>query len=449
MKIKGAGLKYKLIFSYILIILVSFCFIAFFKTVFLSLIFALGLAFVLGSALTTGIIKPLNKIAHISRKFSRGDFSQKILLGSRDEIGELAATLNKMAEGLENKIKKIEVQNQYQRAILESMVEGIIVADNSGHIVSINPSVEKIFDITRQDSEGKLFLEVIRNNDIADVIAGVLEGGKFVSREISLIWPVQRIFQINASPIFEKNAVCGCLLVIHDITEIRRLEVVRRDFVANVSHELKTPLTSIKGFVETLLDEGALEDKENSLHFLRIIRTHADRLDALVNDLLDLSRLESQEISLEKDKISLKDLADDVLASFKSQLKEKEITPKNDLPADLSPRAGREEMRRVLINLIDNAVKFNSEKGHVRIYSQDMDDKVKVVIEDSGAGIPEKDVPRIFERFYRVDKARSRELGGTGLGLSIVKHIVELHGGSVGVESTENLGSKFWFTLPK
>lgn len=449
MKIKGVGIKYKLIFSHFLVILVFFGLIAFFKNVFLSLIFALGLAFVLGSALTAGIIKPVNRIVYISRKFSRGDFSQKILLGSRDEIGELAATLNKMAEGLENKIKEIEVQNQYQRAILESMVEGIIVTDKSGRIVSVNPSVEKIFDISGKDSQGRLFLDVIRNNDIADVVSGVLENGRFVSREISLIWPVQRIFQLNASPVFEKNAVCGCLLVIHDITEIRRLEVMRRDFVANVSHELKTPLTSIKGFVETLLDEGALEDRENSLNFLRIIRTHADRLDALVDDLLDLSRLESQELSPAKEKINLKDLADDVLAGFESRLKEKAITPENDLPADLSPGGDREEMRRVLINLIDNAVKFNPEKGCVRIYGRDMGDKVKVVVEDTGCGIPEKDIPRIFERFYRVDKARSRRLGGTGLGLSIVKHIVELHGGSVGVESAENLGSKFWFTLPK
>lgn len=418
------------------------------KAIFLSLFFALGLAFVLGSLLTQAIIKPINKIIHISRKFSSGDFSHKILLDSKDEIGELADTLNMMADSLEDKIKKVEIKNQQLKAILESMVEGIIVTEKSGHIISLNPTVEKIFNISEQDAEGKLFLEIIRNNDIADIINYVLENGKFKSCELSLVWPVQRIFEINATPIFEKNSVSGCLLVIHDITQIRRLETMRKDFVANVSHELKTPLTSIKGFVETLL-EGALEDKENSRHFLQIIQDHANQLDNLVSDLLDLSHLESQEIKLETQSFDLKGLTDDILAGFKSQLKRKSIKAENILSGGLIVKADKNKIGQVLTNLIDNAIKFNQEKGSVKIYSQDLDDKIKIFVEDSGIGVPEKDIPRIFERFYRVNKARSRELGGTGLGLSIVKHTIELHGGNVGVESTEGFGSKFWFTLPK
>jgi two-component system phosphate regulon sensor histidine kinase PhoR len=353
-----------------------------------------------------------------------------------------------MADSLEDKIKKVEIKNQQLKAILESMVEGIIVTDKSGHIISLNPTVEKIFNILKQDAEGKLFLEIIRNNDIADIINYVLKNGKFKSCEISLVWPVQRYLEINATPIFGNGSISGCLLVIHDITEIRRLETMRRDFVANVSHELKTPLTSIKGFVETLL-EGALLDKENSRHFLQIIQSHANRLDNLVNDLLDLSHLESQEIKLEKEKVDLKALTDDILASFRSQFKKKAIQVSNDLNRDVFIIANKDKIDQVLTNLIDNAIKFNQEKGSIKIYSQDLDDKIKIFVEDSGVGIPEKDIPRIFERFYRVDKARSRELGGTGLGLSIVKHIVELHGGSVGVESTEGFGSKFWFILPR
>jgi len=418
------------------------------KAIFLSLFFALGLAFVLGSLLTQAIIKPINKIIHISRKFSSGDFSHKILLDSKDEIGELADTLNMMADSLEDKIKKVEIKNQQLKAILESMVEGIIVADKSGHIISLNPTVEKMFNISEQDAEGKLFLEIIRNNDIADIINYVLKNGKFKSCELSLVWPVQRMFEINATPIFEKNSVSGCLLVIHDITQIRRLETMRKDFVANVSHELKTPLTSIKGFVETLL-EGALEDKENSRHFLQIIQDHANQLDNLVNDLLDLSHLESQEIKLETQSFDLKGLTDDILAGFKSQLKRKSIKAENILSGGLIVKADKNKIGQVLTNLMDNAIKFNQEKGSVKIYSQDLDDKIKIFVEDSGIGVPEKDIPRIFERFYRVDKARSRELGGTGLGLSIIKHIIDLHNGSVGVESTEGLGSKFWFILPK
>ena len=418
------------------------------KAILLSLLFALGLAFVLGSVLTAGIIKPINKIIHISRRFSTGDFSHRILLDSQDEIGELAATLNKMAKDIEDKIREVQIQNQHLKAILESMVEGIIVTDKSSHIVSINPTVEKIFKITKQDVEGRLFLEVIRNNDIAEIINNVLKNRKFFSCELSLVWPVQKIFRVDATPIFEKEMVSGCLVMIHDITEIRRLETMRKDFVANVSHELKTPLTSIKGFVETLL-EGALEDKENSRHFLQIIQDHANRLDNLVSDLLDLSHLESQEIKLETQSFDLKGLTDDILAGFKSQLKRKSIKAENILASGLIVKADKNKIGQVLTNLIDNAIKFNQEKGSAKIYSQDLDDKIKIFVEDSGIGIPEKDIPRIFERFYRVDKARSRELGGTGLGLSIVKHIIELHNGSVGVESTEGFGSKFWFILPK
>jgi two-component system phosphate regulon sensor histidine kinase PhoR len=256
------------------------------------------------------------------------------------------------------------------------------------------------------------------------------------------------MFEINAAPIFDKDMVRGCLVVIHDITQIRHLETMRQDFIANVSHELKTPLTSIKGFVETLLG-GALKDKENSRHFLEIIQSHTERLNNLVNDLLSLSYLESREIQLDLEVFNLKDLVDEVMSGFAVRLKNRSIAVRNDLSGDLSVKADKEKIEQTITNLIDNAVKFNKEKGHLKIYAKEEDNEVKIIIEDSGAGIPTKDIPRIFERFYRVDKTRSRELGGTGLGLSIVKHIVELHSGKVGVESTEGLGSKFWFTLPK
>lgn len=418
------------------------------KPVILSFLFALVLSFILGSILTVGIVKPINKIIHISRGFSRGDFTHKIQLGSKDEIGELAATLNKMAQGLEDKIREIEIKNQHLTAILESMVEGIIVVDKNTRVISLNPTVEGIFNIVRKDAEGKIFLEVIRNNDIAEIINNVLKEKRFVSGELAVSWPVQKVFQIDASPIFEKDRVSACLLVVHDITQIRKLETMRRDFVANVSHELKTPLTSIKGFVETLL-EGALEDKENSRHFLQIIQNHASRLDSLINDLLDLSYFESKDADLGKAQVNIRNLAEDTLAGFKSQLKGKSILARNDLPINLIVKAHENKIGQVLTNLIDNAIKFNRENGKIRIYSRDLADRIEIVVEDSGISIPAKDIPRIFERFYRVDKARSRELGGTGLGLSIVKHIVELHAGTVGVESTEGLGSKFCFSLPK
>jgi two-component system phosphate regulon sensor histidine kinase PhoR len=418
------------------------------KIVLLGLLFALGLAFVLGSIVAGQTIKPINRMIQVSRRFSEGDFSRRIIRPSKDEIGELAATLNTMAQDIENKIKEIRVQNQKLGAIFNSMIEGVMVIDKEGHIVSVNQTVEEIFSVLKSDVEGKIFLEVIRNNDIAEVINAILKAGKPISKEITLIYPIRRIFEVNATPILDNDAITGCLIVIHDITEIRRLETVRQDFVANVSHELKTPLTSIKGFVETLL-EGALDDKENNRNFLNIIQDHAGRLNKLVDDLLSLSHLESEEIMLEKKSFNLKQQLEKVISAFKSHLKKTKIEIKNELPVNISISADKDRIEQVFTNLIDNAIKFNKEKGTIRIYSQEVNGKIKVIVEDSGIGIPERDIPRIFERFYRVDKARSRELGGTGLGLSIVKHIVELHGGSVGVESTEGFGSKFWFILPK
>ena len=418
------------------------------KIVFLGLLFALGLAFILSYIVTSNIIKPINRIIQVSRKFAEGDFSQKIISRSRDEIGELALTLNKMAQDLEDKIKEIRQQNQELAAIFNSMIEGIIVVDKTSRIVSINPAIEKIFGVSKEDAQGKSFLETIRNNEISEIINKVLSNGKVLSVEITLVLPVQRIFEVNATPIFENDMVSGCLAVIHDITEIRRLETVRRDFVANVSHELKTPLTSIKGFVETLL-EGALDDKKNNRNFLTIIQNHAERLNSLVNDLLSLSNLESKDMPLEIGEVNLAHVVDEVILGFGSQLKKNNVEITNGLAPNIMAKADKDKIRQVFTNLIDNAIKFNKKNGLVSIHAEELNGKIKITIEDYGVGIPEKDIPRIFERFYRVDKARSRELGGTGLGLSIVKHIVELHGGSVGVKSTEGLGSKFFFTLPK
>ncbi|MCX5714869.1 MAG: ATP-binding protein, partial [Candidatus Omnitrophica bacterium] len=333
------------------------------------------------------------------------------------------------------------------QTILANMVEGVIAVDVDTKIMSWNPAAEKIFGILKNEAEGRFFLEVVRNSDINMVINKILENKEFISQEITLIWPLQKIFQLNVSPIFENDKIKGCVLVIHDITELRRLENIRRDFVANASHELKTPLTSIKGFVETL-EEGALEDKEHARHFLKIIEEHTNRLDNLINDLLSLSHLESGKIILSKGNLNLKTLTEEVIQGFGSQLKKRSIGIDNELHG-LLVMADYAKIGQVMTNLIDNAIKFNRDEGSIKIYSQELQGSIKVIVDDSGMGIPAKDIPRIFERFYRVDKARSRELGGTGLGLSIVKHIVELHGGSVGLESTEGLGSQFWFTLPK
>jgi two-component system phosphate regulon sensor histidine kinase PhoR len=412
-----------------------------------GLFFTLGLAFVLASVLAKTLIAPINRIIHISSKFAQGDFSRRIFQSSDDEIGKLAVTLNKMAQDIEEKIREIATKNQHLEAIFNSMIEGVIVTDSSSKIISINHAIEELFDVKKAQIQGKFFLEGIRNSDISEIISRAIKNAEFISKEIILVMPRAKVVQVNVSPIFEEGNVTGSAIVMHDITEIRRLETMRRDFVANVSHELKTPLTSIKGFVETLL-EGAIEDKENSINFLKIIKDHTDRLNALINDLLDLSHIESKEIVLNKDKFDLAKLVNEIITGFKSQAKKKGVEIKSALPEGLEILADKSKIEQVFANFISNAIKFNKEKGSVLIYSEQFSDKTKIIIEDSGLGIPVRDIPRIFERFYRVDKARSRELGGTGLGLSIVKHIVELHGGAIGVESIEGLGSKFWFSLP-
>lgn len=366
-----------------------------------------------------------------------------LIFSARNRIRRLKDEL----ESLVQKNSELERQVSSMQAILANMAEGVISVSADTRITSMNPAAEEMLGVRKQEAQGRFFLEVIRNSDIAEVVTRSIEGRQFISQEVTLVWPIHKSFQANVSPILENKAIKGCILVIHDITELRRLENIRRDFVANVSHELKTPLTSIKGFVETLR-EGALEDKENASHFLKIIEEHTIRLDNLINDLLALSYLESTQAALRKEDFNLRLLTDKVVQGFGSQLKKKSLSVKNEV-SDLDVRADYAKIEQVLTNLIDNATKFNRDGGSIRVYHQDLKGMLKIIIEDTGFGIPLKDIPRIFERFYRVDKARSRELGGTGLGLSIVKHIVELHAGSVGVESSEGSGSRFWFTLPK
>ncbi|MBI4706683.1 MAG: PAS domain S-box protein [Candidatus Omnitrophica bacterium] len=382
-------------------------------------------------------------------KISQDSLNEKVELSSGISLSPLVSAINNLIGAFTKRIAFLEQENKKSVAILDNMIEGVLAIDKDAKVISINPATENIFGIKKSEAEGRYLLEAIRNNDIAEIANKVLTSGGFISQELSLVWPVQRIFSINASAIIiGERSISGCLIVIHDITEIRKLEAMRREFVANVSHELKTPLTSIKGFVETLL-EGAIEDRENSRNFLEIIHEHTIRLDGLINDLLSLAYLESKALALNLEKTNISQLLDKVLEGFKSQFKAKGVSAENQLPGELFVNADSAKIEQVLVNLVDNAIKFNRSQGTINISHQDFDGKVKIIVEDTGMGIPEKDLARIFERFYRVDKARSRELGGTGLGLSIVKHIIEAHGGSVGVESLEGAGSKFWFILLK
>ena len=262
---------------------------------------------------------------------------------SKKRINELYKNI----EQLSAQVAQLRAENSAKQAILESMIEGVIAVDKDTKIISINPAIEVIFKVKREEAEGRFLLEAVRNNDIAELINLCLQNKELISKELILVWPVQSIFQVNASPLFENDAVSGCVVVIHDITEIRRLERMRSDFVANVSHELKTPLTSIKGFVETLL-EGALEDKENSRNFLSIIQDQTERLNNLINDLLELSHIESKEASLKLEDVYLCKLFESVALGFKSKIKKKNIEIKNELADSTIIKADKEKIERVV-----------------------------------------------------------------------------------------------------
>ncbi len=334
-------------------------------------------------------------------------------------------------------------------AILSSMVEGVLVVDKRGRILLMNPSLRKDFLID-VDPKGREPLEVIRNVFVSELADAVLKSTepRVITRQITLLVPQEKNFLVNAAPVLNGPEADGAILVFHDITELRRLERVRQDFVANVSHELRTPLSSIKGYAETLL-EGALEDKKNAKEFISIIHKDSERLNKLIDDILDLSKIESGKMNMVFIPADISDVIHRTVSVLKKQASMKNITFELNVDQAL-PKVKGDETRliQVLMNLADNAIKYTPESGRISISAGLEEGFVRVTVTDTGIGIPENDLPRIFERFYRVDKARSDQQGGTGLGLSIVKHIVSAHGGRIRVASELLKGSTFSFTIP-
>lgn len=381
--------------------------------------------------------------------YTKGDLTQKISVGFSDELKPLGDAMNRMAGALRVRIAELEGEEAKLSAILENMAEGVIAVDRNRKVLLINPTAETIFSSAKQSALGKGILELVRNPKVDQMMEQAIQEQAIVTEEIELHREEKKILKASAVGVGKSGGSVAGILVLYDITEIRKLEGLRQEFVANVSHELKTPLTSIKGFIETL-SGGALQDLERSRTFLKMMEEDADRLTRLIGDLLELSKIESKEIVLKLESVDLKDELEKVVVAFSPRLKDKKITVQNHLSANGLPRvlADRDQLKQVLVNLFDNAVKFSGEGGKIAFEADMIGNQIRVSVEDTGIGIPEKAIPRIFERFFRVDQARSRELGGTGLGLAIVKHIVEAHGGSVSCESELGQGSKFSFTLP-
>ena len=340
----------------------------------------------------------------------------------------------------------LQVQTQ-QEALFNSMIEGLLLLDETGRIQLANRAFNQLFGITT-DVRGKTMLEVLRQHELPGIIAKVAAQKQLLGYELKLAGLSERWLQINAAAVFDaEEKQHGTIVVFHDLTRLKQLERTREEFVANVSHELRTPLSLIKGYVETLLD-GAKDNPEVETKFLQTIQRNSERLQFLIEDLLTISELESGRIKMNLQSVRLHPLVDRVLEDFKTQAESRRVVLSNEVP-ELTARVDSDRLQQVLGNLIGNAIKYGRSDGHVDVTGRLANGNViELCVQDDGPGIPAESLERVFERFYRVDKARSREQGGTGLGLSIVKHIVQSHGGKVWAKSEPGKGAAFYFTLP-
>ena len=365
---------------------------------------------------------------------------------SEHENQQLARELAQLRAGHADKEAKTRA---HESAIFNSMVEGILILDAQGRVHTVNKSLERLFSL-RHDVRGQTIMEAFRMHELLEITERAQKEGQVRDFELSLPGiHHSRFLEVNAASIrFGGGKSEGIILIFHDFTRIKQLENIRKEFVANVSHELRTPLTSMKGYVETLLD-GAKDDPAVATKFLHTIHKHTDRLTFLIEDLLTLSLLESGQALIQRQSTPLRPILDRVFEELHPSATQKQMLLETNISPDLHVDADADRLQQVLHNLIDNAVKYGRTGGSISVTAENLSDEVQLSIRDNGPGIPDDAKERIFERFYRVDRARSRDQGGTGLGLAIVKHIVQLHGGKVWVESTLGQGSTFYFTLPE
>jgi two-component system phosphate regulon sensor histidine kinase PhoR len=369
--------------------------------------------------------------------------SSAIAKGRGEELSDHQQELERLTSSMESTLEELRGERDLQKRILDAMREGVVLVDNEGRIVQLNPSVRAML-LLGTESVGKLLIETVRRAELEDLLALARETNEEQEVEIELPGLKPRRLLVHASPLSGDEG--GFVVVFVDVTVLRRLESLRREFVANASHELRTPIAAVRSATETLRS-GALEDVGAATRFVDIIDRNAQRLHNLVEDMLDLSKLESQEFKLKRDRVELGNVVPIVLALFRERAEKKGVRLVSELPDSLAITGDARAVEHVLSNLVDNAVKYCPRGTRVVVRAGRSGDRVSLVVADDGPGIPAEHLPRLFERFYRVDAGRSRELGGTGLGLSIVKHMVEAMRGSVAVESTVGKGSTFTVTL--
>jgi len=413
-----------------------------------ALVIALVVAVVASTTVAQVLSRALRQMTDAARRMAAGDLTVRLRPPGADEIAELGRAFDTMATSLATSLAALRGERDLLGLILESMREGVLVLDQQGLILLVNPALRATLGIPAE-VQGRAALELIRNAELASILERSRATAGLISGEIETTGPRPRRLLVHAAPLPLVNGKHqGLLAVFVDVSETRRLETLRKDFVANVSHELRTPITAVRSAVDTLRLTLA-GDPAASERFVDIIDRNAQRLGALVEDLLDLSRIESKDYRPEALPVSLRSVADQALTMLRARIEEKSLDAGNEIPSDLTPaRADRRGLEQVFTNLLDNAVKYCGTGARIRLSARRTDGGLRVEIADTGPGIEPRHLPRLFERFYRVDSGRARDMGGTGLGLSIVKHLIEAMGGSIGVESTPGRGSTFWFTLP-
>ncbi|QUI22723.1 HAMP domain-containing protein [Vallitalea pronyensis] len=406
------------------------------------------IAIVVAFLVTRRFMEPLKELTDAATRISEGDYDNKIYMRHNDERGKLAHAFNEMTIKLKLNMWNLRKRNEEFEAVLSSMINGLIAVDEQYHVFLANEQAKAILGVEGSLLDKSIY-EVIRNTTIYHVLEKSIEQQEYIVDDTIIADEKERVIRVYANPIYKHKSASrtlGTLLVIQDVTDIRKLETMRKDFVSNVTHELNTPLTSIRGFVDTL-KHGAISDEKIANRFLDIIDIETERLSLLIQDILSLSAIESTDQDKRVDEYDIKEIIDEVLDILEPKIKKKNIEIINDINQGLTYRCNRDRIKQLFINLLDNAIKY-TEKGQVGITCSRDEQGLKIDIWDTGIGIEEEHIPRLFERFYRVDKGRSRNMGGTGLGLSIVKHIVELYKGRIDVVSRVGEGSRFVIFLP-
>lgn len=400
------------------------------------------------------LTRPLEKITRVARQITNMNYKSRVHIRNQDEIGQLGQAINTMADSLQVQMNRIRENETRLSSVLDNMVSGVVMIDEQGVIVLLNRPAEEIMGFTSKELIGKPFDGAKLPFELTQMIQECMDRNERIRDEMNFYFPEERMLEVNLVPMIQvEQEWAGLVIVLHDITAIRRLEKVRSEFVANVSHELKTPVAAVKGFAETLL-AGAMNDPAIAKQFLQIIFDESERLNRLIGDILELSKVESKRIPLQFSPVHLNSFLSKTLEMMQTEAEKKSIDLSLQASEELYLEADEDRLGQIMINLLSNGINYTPEGGKVKVKAMSIlggnqeAEKIRIVISDTGIGIPKKDLPRIFERFYRVDKARSRSSGGTGLGLSIVKHLVELHKGTIRVESDLGIGSRFIIELP-